>query len=112
MTRKITITDNPNKFVLTVNGHQIAEVPSAKSLAEGSYDPVLYFDPAHFDSALFSKSDHSTHCPFKGDANYYDLTVDGKTYPNAAWYYENPMPAAAGIKGLLGFYPVVAVSPA
>ena len=112
MTRTITVSDTSTAYTLSVGGQKIGHAPSAKSLVEGSYDPVLYFDPKDLDMALFSASDHTTHCPYKGDASYYDLTIDGKTYPNAAWTYQNPIAAAEDIKGFLGFYPVVDVSEA
>ena len=48
---------------------------------------------------------HSTHCPYKGDAAYFSIAVDGKTAENAVWTYEDPYPAVAAIKDYLAFYP-------
>ena len=57
------------------------------------------------DLALFQRTAHTTHCPYKGDASYFTLTVDGRVSENAAWSYEAPYPAMAEIAELLAFYP-------
>jgi len=54
---------------------------------------------------LFEPTQHRTHCPFKSDASYYSLKVDGKVAENAVWMYEEPFPGVAAIKGHLAFYP-------
>ena len=46
----------------------------------------------------------TTQCPFKGDASYWTLELDGKVHDGIVWSYEAPIPAAAGIAGLLSFY--------
>ena len=46
-----------------------------------------------------------THCPYKGDANYFSILADGKTIENSIWTYETPFPAMAEISGHLAFYP-------
>jgi uncharacterized protein (DUF427 family) len=51
------------------------------------------------------RSTHATHCPYKGDAAYSGLSVDGRTAENAVWTYEAPYPAMAQIKDHLAFYP-------
>ena len=61
-------------------------------------------------SEYFTPTDHSTHCPWKGDSSYYDITVDGETKSNAAWYYPAPKDKAAEIKDHVAFYNVVTVS--
>jgi uncharacterized protein (DUF427 family) len=52
------------------------------------------------------KIDHSTHCPYKGDASYFSiLAKDGTRIENAVWSYETPFPAMKEIAGYLAFYP-------
>ena len=48
--------------------------------------------------------DTTTICAWKGVANYYDVVVNGKRNPGAAWYYADPKPAAAEIKGRVAFW--------
>lgn len=57
-----------------VDGTVIADT-SAYEVVEGN----IYFPPAAIKTEYFSKTDHSTHCPWKGDASYYTLKVGGKT---------------------------------
>jgi uncharacterized protein (DUF427 family) len=53
---------------------------------------------------------HTT-CPWKGVASYYDVVVDGEVNRDAAWYYEEPKPAAAEIRGRIAFWRGVRVDP-
>jgi uncharacterized protein (DUF427 family) len=55
--------------------------------------------------SLLTSTDHHTHCPYKGDASYFTITVDGHSADNAVWSYEQPYPAMAEIKDYLAFYP-------
>jgi uncharacterized protein (DUF427 family) len=50
------------------------------------------------------ESDFTTRCGWKGLANYYSVTVDGKTNKDAAWYYAEPNDAAKKIKGRIAFW--------
>jgi uncharacterized protein (DUF427 family) len=70
-----------------------------------------YFPPGAVDRTVLREAELSTHCPWKGDAAYYDVVVDGETVPNGAWYYPEPMEAAAEIRDHIAFYvPPVAVT--
>jgi uncharacterized protein (DUF427 family) len=51
---------------------------------------------------------HST-CPWKGEASYYDVVVDGETNRDAAWYYPSPKHAAANIENHVAFWRGVTV---
>ena len=50
--------------------------------------------------------DSSTHtvCGWKGTASYFDVAVNGETNKDAAWYYPEPKPEAANIKGYIAFW--------
>ena len=88
----------------TWNGKIIAE--SEKTIVvEGNH----YFPPEAIQSEYFQKNDTHTTCPWKGLASYYDVVVDGKTNPSAAWYYPEPKEAARQIKGHVAFWKGVQV---
>ena len=53
---------------------------------------------------LLKPTSHATHCPYKGDANYFSIEADGRSADNAVWSYEQPFPAMAEIAGYLAFY--------
>ncbi len=68
-----------------------------------------YFPPQSIARQFFSPSDHTTNCPWKGRASYYHVEADGKMNSNAAWFYADPTPAAAQIKGRIAFWNGVTV---
>ncbi|HTY65586.1 MAG TPA: DUF427 domain-containing protein [Alphaproteobacteria bacterium] len=101
----ITITANPRRIRVSFGGRVVAETTRALTLKEASYPAVHYVPREDAEMSLFARTDHGTHCPYKGDASYYSLKVDGRTAENAVWSYEEPYPAMAEIKGYLAFYP-------
>lgn len=63
-----------------------------------------YFPADAIKREYFQSSDTRTTCPWKGEASYYDIVVDGKVNKDAAWYYPNPKPAAKQIKDRVAFW--------
>jgi uncharacterized protein (DUF427 family) len=63
-----------------------------------------YFPPDAIKQEYFNPSAAHTVCPWKGTASYYDLDVNGKKNPGAAWYYPEPKAAASQIKGYVAFW--------
>lgn len=63
-----------------------------------------YFPMESLDQGRFRPSDHRTVCPWKGEASYFDVIVDGDVNPAAAWYYPAPKEAAAEITGRVAFW--------
>jgi hypothetical protein len=55
--------------------------------------------------AFLTRTDRVTHCPYKGEANYYTILMDGRFADNAVWTYENPYPAMEQIRDRVAFYP-------
>jgi uncharacterized protein (DUF427 family) len=68
-----------------------------------------YFPPDAIRKEYFRASEQHTVCPWKGTASYYDLEVNGKSNPGAAWYYPEPKSAAKQIKGYVAFWKGVKV---
>ena len=69
-----------------------------------------YFPMDAVNKDYLRESDYTTHCPWKGDARYYTLEVDGKTNPDAMWYYPAPKPKAEAIRDRVAFWRGVTVS--
>lgn len=63
-----------------------------------------YFPAESLNKRCFRESPHSTRCPWKGAASYFDVVVAGEVNPNAAWFYANPSEAAAEIRGRVAFW--------
>lgn len=100
----ITITPASRSWRARFNGQVVADSARAMVLKEASYPQVIYFPRDDVVMATLSRTDRMTHCPYKGDAAYFTVTVDGKLAPNAIWSYETPFPAMAAIAGHLAFY--------
>jgi uncharacterized protein (DUF427 family) len=83
-------------------------------LAESSETVVIednhYFPADSLNKQYFKPSEKHTTCPWKGQASYYTLEVDGKSNPDAAWYYPEPKDAAAEIKNYVAFWKGVEVT--
>jgi uncharacterized protein (DUF427 family) len=101
----ITITPNAKRVRVTFGGKTIADTTHALRLQEASYPAVLYIPRADARMDLLTKTDDTTHCPYKGDASYFSISASGKDAENAVWSYETPFPAMAEIKDYLAFYP-------
>ena len=101
----ITIVPNTKRVRVTFGGEVVADTTQALNLKEASYPAVLYIPRADAKMDLLKKTDNATHCPYKGDAAYYTIKVDGREAENAIWSYETPFPAMQEIAGHLAFYP-------
>lgn len=63
-----------------------------------------YFPPETIKKEFFKKSESHTHCPWKGQASYYNLEVNGKKNRDAAWFYPETSHAAKAIEGYVAFW--------
>jgi uncharacterized protein (DUF427 family) len=101
----ISIKPNSNRVVVSVGGRIIADTREALTLYEAHYPAVQYIPRKDVDMTLLARTEHSTYCPYKGDASYFSIPVGGDRSVDAVWSYETPYPAVAGIKDHLVFYP-------
>jgi len=69
-----------------------------------------YFPADSINRSYFSASETHTNCPWKGEASYYNITVNGETNKDAAWYYPRPKEAAGNIKDRVAFWKGVVVA--
>lgn len=67
-------------------------------------DGNVYFPPDSLHRNYLTESDTRSICPWKGQANYYDIVVGEEVNRDAAWYYPDPKPAAEKIKDHVAFY--------
>ena len=109
---KHRISTQPAKVRVQVthDGETIADTRNAIELHETHVGhvvaPVVYYIPRKdVKMERLTRTTHSTHCPFKGEASYYTLSTDGLTVANAAWSYEQPYDEMSVIKERLAFYP-------
>jgi uncharacterized protein (DUF427 family) len=99
----IVIDRHPMRVIVKAGGKTIADTREALALREAKYPVVLYIPRKDADMSVLKRTDHSTHCPYKGDASYFSLP--GTQGANAVWSYETPHAAVAEIREHLAFYP-------
>lgn len=63
-----------------------------------------YFPPESLNETYLEPTDHRSTCPWKGEAHYYDVVVNGTRKENVAWYYPDPSDAASKIEDHVAFY--------
>ena len=99
----IQIEDAGREVVVRLGDHVVARSSRAKLLHEGKLPVRRYLPADDVEPGVLTRTEKSTHCPFKGDATYWTLAVNGTSVENAAWSYEDPIPQSAAIKGHLCF---------
>ena len=100
----ITVTPTGKHVTVRVNGEVVAETDAALTLQESTYPAVQYVPLADVVDSALRRSDNTTYCPYKGEANYYDVIAGGSTIDDAIWTYEQPYPAVGEIVGHVAFY--------
>lgn len=81
------------------NGKVVAESDQIEEV-EGN----VYFPESSLKREYFRPSSSTSTCPWKGQARYLSLMIDGQDNQDAAWYYPDPKPAARKIKGYVAFW--------
>ncbi|MGZ3375832.1 MAG: DUF427 domain-containing protein [Phenylobacterium sp.] len=100
----ITLTPAATRWRARFAGHVIADSADALILQEADYPAVVYFPRGDVSMEYMSRTARSTHCPYKGDASYFTVLMDGQFAENAVWTYELPYPAMEPIAERLAFY--------
>jgi uncharacterized protein (DUF427 family) len=103
---RIEIDDSPIHARVTRDGRVLAETTAGLNMREGKYPAVVYFPREDVFMQHLERTEHSTHCPFKGDASYFDVGASegGETIREVAWSYETPFDQMKAIRDHLAFY--------
>ena len=80
-----------------------ASATVVKEVGHDIYDPVVYFPRADVDMDLLIPIDKSTHCPLKGDTEYFDIRIGETTVTEAAWSYVDMVAGAEPLQHLIAF---------
>ncbi|KAM0255506.1 hypothetical protein ACHAQJ_005651 [Trichoderma viride] len=102
--KRIDILPSTRPIEVRIGGKTVATTTFAMHLHETSL-PVRYYIPlTSIDPSILRRSATITSCPYKGDAEYYNVVVDGKEYKDIVWYYNHPIHESLAIAGLVSFY--------
>ncbi len=103
--QRIRLKHNPRRVRVLYQNHVIADSNEVVVLEEEGLHPVQYFPREDVSMEYMSRTERQTHCPYKGDASYYTIMMDGAFAENALWSYEAPLAGMEAIRGRVAFYP-------
>jgi uncharacterized protein (DUF427 family) len=101
----VRVEPDPRHVVVRFADVVIADSRRAVRVIEGERPPVFYIPPEDVKTELLHANETQTHCPLKGDAHYYDLTVGDTVSESAAWCYPEPKAGLGAIQYAIAFYP-------
>jgi len=102
---RIYFDDYPRRIRALVDGRIVLDSMRGKLLHETGILPRYYAPLEDFDQKLLEATDHTTHCPFKGDASYWSVRVGDRVEESAVWSYPDPLDAAPWLEGYGSLYP-------
>jgi uncharacterized protein (DUF427 family) len=102
--RRVDCLPSSRQVQVFVDGQIVAESRRATFLFETGMPTRYYLPISDTRLDMLSPSRYLSRCPYKGIANYYHLTVNGKKHENMIWYYADPVHESERIKGLVCFY--------
>ncbi|KZT73609.1 DUF427-domain-containing protein [Daedalea quercina L-15889] len=104
--KRINVVDAPRHVRVEVKGIEVANTIKPRLLFETSLPPRIYIPKDDCRTELLKSTELTTHCPYKGIANYYTVELPGgEKIDNVVWYYGEPSESdAVGIKGYVSFY--------
>lgn len=100
------ITIEPYRGAVTVSAGDvvIARSTRARLLSEPPYPAVFYIPFDDIDLSKLARTEHSTHCPYKGNASYWSVLPAGDSGRDAMWAYEQPFDEVVEIRDHGAFY--------
>jgi uncharacterized protein (DUF427 family) len=96
--------DSPRRVRVVLGGENVADSRRVKLMHETRHLPVYYFPEEDVRMELLEATDHTTTCPFKGEASHWSVRVGENVAENAVWSYPDPIESSPPIEGYLAFY--------
>ena len=101
---KLLMQPFPRRVRAEFAGRTVLDTRRGVLLHETAILPQLYVPEEDLDASAFEPTDHTTHCPFKGDATYRTLRVGDREVENALWAYPDPIATAPWLAGYAALY--------
>ena len=102
---RVDILPSSRHVRVEVDGLTVAESTKPTLLFETGLATRYYLPKTDVRMDLLTPTATSSHCPYKGDANYWSLALDDGAVADVAWLYRTPLPESQKIAGLVCFYP-------
>ena len=94
----------PKRVRVRFGGEWIADSRRALLLHESKHLPVYYFPRGDVRMDLMEGTDHTTRCPYKGEASYWTVRAGGREAENAVWAYPEPIEGKEHLAEYVAFY--------
>ena len=94
----------PKRIRVYLGGEAVADSTRVMRMHETRHLPVYYFPRDDVRLDLLSATNHTSFCPYKGEASYWTVDAGGKQAENAVWSYEAPFPETPEIRDYMAFY--------
>ena len=95
---------SPRRVRGVIGGETVVDSCHVALLFETGYLPIWYFPRSDVRFDLLEATEHTTHCPFKGDARYWTIRAGGKVAENKVWGYPETLPETPPITDRVAFY--------
>lgn len=102
--KRVDVLASARHVRIEIDGVTIAESRQPIALFETGLPVRWYLPKTDVRMDLLTPTDRVTSCPYKGDANYYAVTVEGETHDDVVWWYRHPTRESAPIAGRVCFY--------
>jgi uncharacterized protein (DUF427 family) len=102
---RIYLAADQRRIRALVRDVAVLDTTRAHLLYETGIGPRVYAPLEDYAQELLTATDTTSHCPFKGDASYWTVTVDGDVREDALWAYREPLADAPWLAGLGALYP-------
>ncbi|MDF1686465.1 MAG: DUF427 domain-containing protein [Parvibaculaceae bacterium] len=103
--KDVSIAPYRGQAVARLNGKEIMSSQEALVLREGAAPALIYFPMKDVPAGLLRPTDHTSFCPKKGHASYWDVISEGDTLKNAVWGYPDPISEVGLLAHYISFYP-------
>ncbi|PZS26000.1 MAG: hypothetical protein DLM59_19085 [Pseudonocardiales bacterium] len=101
---RVDVLASSRNVRVVVDGVTVADSSSPRILYETGLPPRFYLPMTDVRMDLLQPSSTRSHCPYKGEASYWSLTIEGSGHDDAFWAYRSPFPESQKIAGLGCFY--------
>jgi uncharacterized protein (DUF427 family) len=101
---RVDILPSSRHVRVEVDGVSVAESTSPRLLFETGLPARYYLPKTHVRMDLLEATDSVTHCPYKGQAEWWSVRIGDKVHEDLAWSYRTPLPESQKIAGLVAFY--------
>ena len=101
---RVDIVPSDRRVRVEVEGVTVADSTNAWFLFETGLPTRYYLPKTDVRMDLLTPTETVTLCPYKGQARYWTLELDGESHDDLVWGYDHPLPESQKIMGLVSFY--------